>query len=118
MDKKNARYYVINVKHIEDYIAELHQLNPQRTLCGLDLLKENIENNLAYVLDEGKFMIEIDHQKKEVTLLGDHLPIKNRKIVFDKEKTNESIYNTFMFAIDYAKRIKGGEEMIKEIKST
>ena len=63
-------------------------------------------------------MIEVDHIKKEVTLLGDELPVDNWKIIFDKEKNNQSIYNTFMDAINFSKRAKWGDNLIKEIKSS
>lgn len=110
------QYYLIDTKNIESYLSLLHQANPQRTLCGLDLLKENIENNLFDILHEGKLMVEIDSNTKEVTILGDEMNVKNWKIVFDKEKNKESIYNTFMFGIDYARQIEGGENLIKEIQ--
>lgn len=111
------RYYLIDTKKIENHIAILDQENPQRTLCGLDLLKENIDNNLIDALNDGKMMVELDNEKKEVSLLGDEMNVQKWKIVFDKEKNNESIYNTLMFAIDYARQIDKWEEMIKEIRS-
>ncbi len=111
-------YYLIDTKQIGNYLSLLNQQNPQRTLCGLDLLKENIENNLADVLnDDGKLMVELNNQKKEVTIMGDEMNVKKRRIVFDKEKNNESIYNTFMFAIDYARQVEWWEGMIREINS-
>lgn len=111
------QYYIINTTQIKDYLSELDQLDSTRTLCGLDLLIENIQNNLLEVIQNNKIMIELDHQKKETTLLGEKLPTENWKIVFDKEKNKESIYNTLIFAIDYANQIDWWENMIKEIKS-
>lgn len=63
-------------------------------------------------------MIEINHEKKEVTLLWDDLPDEDWKVVFDKEKNSESIYNTFMFAIEYAVKVEWWETMIKRINSS
>jgi hypothetical protein len=100
------QYYLIDAKNIEKYLSLLHQENSQRTLCGLDLLKENIQNNLVDILHEGKLMVEINSSTKEVTILGDEMNVKNWKIIFDKEKNKESIYNTFMFAIDYARQVE------------
>jgi hypothetical protein len=68
-------------------------------------LLENIQNNIFDIIQNDKIMIEIDHQKKEVTLLGEELPIQNWKIIFDKEKNAESIYNTFIFAIEHAVQV-------------
>jgi hypothetical protein len=34
------------------------------------------------------------------------LPDEDWKVVFDKEKNSESIYNTFMFAIEYAVKVE------------
>ena len=99
-------YYLIDTKQIEKYLSLLNEENPQRTLCGLDLLKENIENNLADVLNDGKLMVELDNQKKEVTLMGDEMRVKKWRMIFDKEKNNESIYNTFLFAVDYACQVE------------
>ena len=112
-----SQYYLINTSQIKKYLSELDKLDSERVLCWLDLLLENIQNNLMDIIQNDKIMIEIDHQKKEVTLLGEELPIENRKIIFDTEKNSESIYNTFTFAIDYAVQEERGENMIKEIQS-
>lgn len=114
---KNNEYYLINTSKIKSYLSELNKLDSDRVLCWLDLLLENIQNNLFNIIQNDKIMVEIDHQKKEVTLLWEELPIENRKIIFDTEKNSESIYNTFTFAIDYAVQEERGENMIKEIQS-
>lgn len=112
-----TNYYLINVKEIKEYIWKLDKLDPERVLCWLDLLNENIQKNLLQVIKHDKIMVELDHQKKEVSLLWDTLPTSNWEIVFDKEKNSKSIYNTFMFAFDYVDQIEWWDSMIKKIKS-
>ncbi|MEI8092119.1 MAG: hypothetical protein WCG98_08230 [bacterium] len=103
-----SQYYLINTKNIKTYLYELDQKSPERTLCGLDLLIENIEKNLLHALQNAdKLMIEIDHDKKEVTLVGDPLPSASWRIIFAQEKNNESIYRTFLDAINYARQTDG-----------
>lgn len=109
------QYYLINTTQIKQYLSKLDQLDVERTLCWLDLLVENVQNNLFAVIQNDTIMVEVDSDKKEVTLLGDILPTENWKIIFDKEKNNQSIYNTFMFAIDYAKQVAWWDNMIKKI---
>lgn len=106
----------MNTSQIKNYLSKLDKLDSDRVLCWLDLLIENIQNNLFDILHEGKLMVEIDSSTKEVTILGDEMNVKNRKIVFDKEKNKESIYNTFTFAIDYARQVEWWEDLIKEIQ--
>lgn len=110
-----SQYYLISPSQIQYYVSELDKLYPDRVLCWLDLLLENIQNNLLDIIQNDKIMIEIDHQKKEVTLLWEKLPTENRKIIFDAEKNSESIYNTFTFAIDYVVQVNWWEAMIKQI---
>lgn len=110
-----SQYYLINTLQIKNHISELDKLNSGRVLCWLDLLFENIQKNLLDTIKNDRFMVEVDHQKKEVTLLWDPLPSKHRKVIFDRDKTNESIYNTFMFAIEYSNRIEWWQEIIKEM---
>lgn len=112
-----SQYYLINVANIKNYLSELDKLDAERTFCWLDLLMENIQTNLLNVIQNDKIMIEMDHQKKEVTLLWEELPTKNRKIIFDAEKNSESIYNTFIFAIDHTIKIHWWDDMIKEIQA-
>jgi len=109
------QYYLINTTQIKNYLSELDKLDSERVLCWLDLLVENVQNNLFDVMHNNTIMVEVDSDKKEVTLLGDILPTENWKIIFDKEKNNESIYNTFMFAVDYAKQVEWWDNLIKEI---
>jgi hypothetical protein len=109
-------YYLINTDQIKNHLTQLNQVDPERTLCWLDLLLENTQNNLSDILRNGEYMIEIDHENKEVTLLWDDLPDEDWKIVFDKEKNKESIYNTFMFAIDHAAQVEWWEDMIRKIR--
>lgn len=113
------QYYVINTQYIKQHLSKMNKEDIERTLCSLDLLLENIENNLLDIFkDTDKFMVEIDHSKKEISLLWDPLPSHDWKVIFDKEKNNESIYNTFMDAIDFVKHTKWGDDLIKEIQST
>jgi len=109
------QYYLIDTIQIKQYLSKSNKLDPERPLCWLDLLIENIQNNLLG-LKNNKLMIEIDNQKKLVTLLWEKLPTENWKIIFDKEKTNESIYNTFIFALDYVNQKKWWGNMIKKIE--
>ena len=111
------QYYLINTTQIKYYLSELDKLDSQRVLCWLDLLIENIQNNLLDVIQDDEIMVELDHQKKEVTLLWEKLPTENWEIIFDKEKNSESIYNTFVFAMEYVVQVEWWEDMIKEIKS-
>lgn len=108
-------YYLIKTSHIKNYLTQLDQVDPERTLCWLDLLLENTQNNLSDVLSNGEYMIEIDDEKKEVTLLWDQLPDEDWKVIFDKEKSNQAIYNTFVFAIQYVEQVEWWEQMIKKI---
>lgn len=111
------QYYLINTLKIKQYLSELDELDSERMLCWLDLLIENIQKNLLNMVQNNKLIIEINHQEKEVTLLWEKLPTENWKIIFDKEKTNESIYKTFMMVLDYVYQVEWWEELIREVKS-
>lgn len=113
-----SEYLIINIQNIKQHLSELDKEDSERTLSGLDLLIDNIEYNLLNILqDDDKLMIEINHDKKEITLLWEILPSDHWKILFDKEKNNESIYNTLMDAINYINQTEWWEELIKEIQS-
>lgn len=112
------QYYIINIQKINQYLSEMDKNDPERTFSWLDILSNNIQSNLSEILaGENILMIDINHTKKQVDLLGDPLPSVNWKVVFDKEKNNETIYNTFMDAIDFAKQTEGGGSLIKEVIS-
>ena len=112
------RYYLIDTQSIKSYLAKVTEQDPERTIGSLDFLIQNIDKNLLDVLTGNKLMIEIDDTKKEVTLLGDTMPIKKRDILFDKEVNKETIYNSIVRACDITKKMEWWEEMIREIKST
>lgn len=114
-----TQYYLINTQNIKQHLLEMDKEDTERTLCGLDFLLNNINDNLLDVLQGAStLMIEVNHNKKEVTLLGNTLPSEHWKIIFDQERNNETIYSTFIDAINVAKQTEWWDNLIKEIKST
>lgn len=111
------KYYLIDLKATKEYLSEKTKQDPERTIWSLDFLIKNIDNNLLNALSDNKLMIELDNQKKEVTLLGDEMPADVWEVLFDKKVTPETIYNSIVRACEVAQKIDWWEKLIKEIKS-
>ncbi len=111
-------YYVINPPKIQQYLWKLDQLDPERTWWNLDLLIENVHDNLLDILKttpHNKIMLEVDHDNKHVSLLWKPLPSQNRKILFDSQLNQESIYRTIVDALYEAENRGLDDEYIKVI---
>jgi hypothetical protein len=93
-----SQYYLINVANIKNYLPELDKLDAERTFCWLDLLMENVQNNLLAIIQNDKNN-DWNGSSKKITMLWEELPTKNKKIIFDVEKNNESIYNTLILLL-------------------
>lgn len=116
---QNTHYsiYTINNTALQKVIKEENNSDPERTWWDLDMLQENIANNLWEILDgRDTAIIELDHDKKEVTLLWEPLEWFYDSIWMRNEGEKERVYNHFLNAIRHAKIIWRYDEIFKNLK--
>lgn len=100
-----TEYYLINTKEIVSYISWLDEINPSRTKSYIDLFLWNIQENLFRILwNSNQFMIEIDHDKKEISLSGDEIPTQPRHYFCENLDNKEALYQNFLLSVETMKK--------------
>lgn len=101
---------------LKDYLNTLDKKDQERTKGYLDLLSSNIENNLLGVLNNNsQIVIELDHVKKEVSLLWDKIPVKKWSFLTSTESSQQDLYNNFIEILEIIKKDSIENKVIQEI---
>lgn len=113
-----TQYYLIDVPHITSYLDLLDQENPERTHGHMDIFLQNLQKNIGGILQESdnKVLLEVNHDKLQVSLLWEELPISSRQSLWESyPPTKESVYEFFLNTQEQEKRLGHEWVLIKEI---
>lgn len=111
---------VIHFDKLKDHLDGLETLDPERTWSPLDFMRSTVQYNLSNLLTGEKRdagMIEIDHDNRVVTILGD--PIEwtvKLSPMFNDLPYEEKLYKMFADAREYADYIGKSDEFFEKIR--
>lgn len=113
-----SQILTVDYNNLCTILDQQNTVDPERTKWNLDIMRDNFSNNIAEILQWNTAIIEIDHDKNVITLLGEALKGHYYGIPTYWENQSEDIifYNHINAAIEQSKKSGNYDEIFKEIQ--
>ncbi len=113
-----SQILTIHYPTLEKTLIEQDIENPDRTKSYLDIMKTNFAKNTFEVLQWEIAFLEVDHEKHNITKLGDELKGEYYGIPDPHfpDSYDEVFYENFVQAMEQAKEMGVYDEIFKEIQ--
>ncbi len=113
----SSQIFTIHYPTLEKALEEQDIKNPDRTKSYLDIMKDNFSKNAFEVLQWDTAVLEVNHDKLDVTILWEELQWKYYGIPNSNLEQDEQtiLYDNIMNAIEQAKDLSRYDDIFKEI---